>query len=311
MGHLDIGVNIYSPNFEADIKQLLQSLSFNLPVSFQENAHIVFVTPDAPEWYVNSMELPEWGKPICESFFRVTHTISNASHDHRSIILDLLKVGDLRPKDWFAPDTKAFFYHQGNQSICFVLLFENGKDPETMLRRITGYLYFFAIYWYASHRGLLLHSAAVANNRNGFLFLGEGGAGKSTVSSLSASIGASVLSDDLAFVVRRGNGRYELAAAPGLGSRYTTNPLLRPQLKGIFRLVKDTHDDILPISQIATAHFIFRSFEWSYWIDHLSPKVLSLAYQTACDIARSIPGYELHFRKSPNFWTLIDEKFSD
>jgi len=306
MGHIDVGIHIFSPDFETDIKRLLHSLSFNLPIAFQGKVNLVFVTPDAPERFVNSLELPEWGRPICKSLFKITQTISHGSQVYHSNLNDLLKVADWGPKDWFAPNLKTFFYHQENQLLCFVLLFEKRKK-ETLLNRISGYVYFLAAYWYASHNGLLLHSAAVADDKTGYLFLGEGGAGKSTASSLCASVGISVLSDDLAFVILRGNGGYELAAAPGQISRYTTNPLLRPRLKGIFRLVKDTQDNILPISQTATAHIIFRSFEWSHWIEHMPPKALSLAFQTACDIARCIPGYELHFRKSPDFWKLINE----
>lgn len=307
MGHIDICVHVFSPNIELDIKQLLLSLSFNLPISSQEKIDVVFVTPDAPEWFVDAIDLPEWGKPICKSLFKLIQTASEDSIAQRSNLVDILKVVNFGPKDWFALNLKTFFYFQESQLICFVLLFEK----EMILNRISGFIYFLATYWYASNKGLLLHSAAIANNRTGFLFLGEGGAGKSTAASLSASVGSSVLSDDLAFVVLRDNSRYELAAAPGPVSRYTTNPLLRPKLEGIFRLVKDSQDFLLPISQTTTAHIIFRSFEWSHWVDHLSLKTQSLAYRTACDIARSIPGYELHFRKSPDFWKLINERFPD
>jgi len=153
--------------------------------------------------------------------------------------------------------------------------------------------------------------AKVLSNKTGYLFLGEGGAGKSTAATLSASLGISVLSDDLAFVINNNYHGFELAAAPGQVSRYSTNPILRPQLRAIFRLVKDTQDKIKPISQTTTAHIIFRSFEWSHWVDHLSSKTIELAYQTVCDIARTVPGYELHFRKSPDFWKLIDAEFPD
>lgn len=311
MGHIDMGVYIYCHNFESDLRQLLQSLSFNLPVSFLENIYVVFVTPNTPDWYVNSIDLPEWGKQICNSMFHIAQNISHDSHGYQTILNDLLKVSAFGPKDWFAPKMKVAFYHHGNQLICFALLFEEGMNREATLRKISNYLFFCAIYWYSSHRGLFLHGAAVSNNQAGFLFLGEGGAGKSTAASLCASIGISVLSDDLAFILRKGKGNYELAAAPGPNSRYSTNPLLRPTLKGVFRLVKDSSDSLKPLSQTATAHILFRSFEWSQWVNHLSPQTVSEVFLSVSDIARSIPGYELHFRKSPDFWKLIDGYFPE
>jgi len=38
---------------------------------------------------------------------------------------------------------------------------------------------------------------------------------------------------------------------------------------------------------------------------------LRRSIRTIGDLARTIPGYELHFRKSPDFWKLIDAEFPD
>ena len=38
--------------------------------------------------------------------------------------------------------------------------------------------------------------------------------------------------------------------------------------------------------------------------------VLKSAFSISTAMAREIPGYELHFRKSPHFWNLIDEQFT-
>jgi hypothetical protein len=206
---------------------------------------------------------------------------------------------------------RAFFYHQNNQLLCFVFIAEREKNREILLNRISQSIYFLATYWYASHNGLLLHSAAVAHNNSGYLFLGQGGAGKSTAAALSRSVGAEVLSDDLSFVVNSGSGDYALEAAPGLISRFTTNPELRPRLRMGFRLIQDSRDMLIPLSQAAAAHLVFRSFEWSPLVDDLPLGVFSLAFGTACDIARCVPCYELHFRKSADFWKLINVQFPD
>jgi hypothetical protein len=313
MGHFDICVHVFAPEFENDIEQLLQSLSLGLGFNMasQGNVHLVLVTPDAPEWFVESLGLPEWGKPICRGLYKIAKTISQDSYLDHLILKDLIRTVDFNPKDWFSPDQRMFVYHQGKQILCFAFVSEKEKTCEIVLNKISGYIFFLAIYWYASNNGLLLHGAAVVHNASGYLFLGQGGAGKSTAAALSASIGASILSDDLVFCINIGGGRYELAAAPGPASRFTMTPQLHPQLRGIFHLIQDTQDRLIPLSSIAIAHAIFRSFEWSQWVDHLSPLMVSTAFHTACDIARQVTGFELYFRKSPDFWKLIDGQFPD
>ncbi len=32
-------------------------------------------------------------------------------------------------------------------------------------------------------------------------------------------------------------------------------------------------------------------------------------FERAAKLARNIPGYTLHFRKNPDFWNIIDERF--
>jgi len=311
LGCLDVSVHIYASAFEKDIEQLISSLSFGLKPASQKDVHLVFVMPDAPEGIVRSMELPEWGKVIYENLSKIAKAVGQDYLVHSPNLSDLSKVVNIGPNDWFSPELKAFFYHnQSGQLICFIFIFEKGKQRAVLFNRISGYIYFLATYWYASHNGLLLHSAAVAHDNNGFLLLGEGGAGKSTAASFCASVGATVLSDDLSFVFTGDHGGYQQAAAPGPFSRFTTNPGHHPMLRGVFRLVKDSRNYLLPLSPLETAHILFRSFEWSQWIDSLPAEVVPLAFHTACDIGRTIPGYALHLRKSPDFWKLIDESFT-
>jgi hypothetical protein len=312
MGCLDVGVHVFAPQFQTEIEQLISSLSFGLQPSSQKDVHVVFVNPDAPEEFVDLIELPEWGKCIYKNLYKISKAAAQDKSLQSPDLSDFSKAVNFGPKDWFSPELKAFFYYNpSGQLICFPFNYGKKSNRAILLNRISGYIYFLATYWYASHNGLLLHSAGVARGENGYLFLGEGGAGKSTTSSLSTSVGVDVLSDDLSFVIHTGDGRYEQAAAPGPFSRFTTNPRLHPRLRGIFRLVKDTRDHLVPISPIETAHIIFRSFEWSEWVDSLPPETITQAFHTACDIAQRIPGYELHLRKSPDFWKLIDAQFAE
>jgi len=166
MGHINIDVQVYSPGFETDISDLIQSLSFGIPsIPCEKKAFIVFVSPDAPDWFVNSLELPEWGKPLSISFFRMIKKINHSSRAYWSKISDLLEIFDLGLSDWFAPNMKAFYFQQNDQLISFVLLLDLDANRDRFIKKITGYIYLLATYWYASHRGLLLHSAAVSSNQ--------------------------------------------------------------------------------------------------------------------------------------------------
>ena len=192
----------------------------------------------------------------------------------------------------------------------FVLAIENPQEEAAYLR-IFGYTLFLANNWHIKQNGLCIHSAAIANKRQGFLFLGDSGAGKSTTASVSVAAGHNALGDDLNFILANGKEDYLLAAAPSPVISPVGYSMLRPLLRGIFILVKDTKDYLLPLSQKQTALALFDSFQkQTPYTRRLSDKLFAHAFHTIANIARHIPAYELHFRKTPDFWKLIDEKFS-
>jgi hypothetical protein len=171
---------------------------------------------------------------------------------------------------------------------------------------------FLVIHWYLEHSSLCLHSAAVAcRGRDGFLFLGNSGAGKTTTATLSASVGHSVLGDDLNLVICDAKAGYLLAAIPSLYPSSVDYSMLRPPLRGIFRLVQDTRDHLVPLLQQQTARILLDGFNQVPKTNALSDDIYGMAFHTISNIARTVPGYELHFRKSPNFWDLIDAEFPD
>ena len=107
-------------------------------------------------------------------------------------------------------------------------------------------LFLMSAWWHALHGGLQIHAAAVAGDRRGFLFLGESGAGKSTVSTLSTQVGGKVLADDRVIVIDNGAG-YSLATVPRYPSQLSTDSELLPSLDAVFVLVKDDSEHIVPI----------------------------------------------------------------
>lgn len=192
------------------------------------------------------------------------------------------------------------------------IYFVSDEIDSSICERLFSAIIFMATWWHVQHGGCRLHGAAVARNaRNSYLFLGRSGAGKSTLSDLSASIGRQVLQDDTVFLRAEQNNEYVLMAAPRIDPDPPKNAHLSPALRGIFTLIQDERNYIVPLSQRATAAALYDGFQSLSTGQRLPGKVVTRAFQNSCEVARKIPGYELHFCKTPDFWKLIDGELPD
>jgi hypothetical protein len=145
---------------------------------------------------------------------------------------------------------------------------------------------------------------------DGFIFLGQSKAGKTTVAQMSIDIGYQTLGDDLNFILRDGNSGYRLAAAPSPIPLQAGYSMQQPPLKGIFKLVQDDSDFLVRMAPLQTARALSEGlFQQVPYVRRLSVQLAEQAFQTCCDVARTVPGYELHFRKSSDFWDVIDVEF--
>lgn len=173
------------------------------------------------------------------------------------------------------------------------------------------FLIFLANRWHVLRGGVCIHSAAVESRDKGFLFLGESTAGKTTVSLLSSSIDCKVLGDDLNVITYDQDRGYRLSAMPSAAGSPVGYSMDRPPLRGVFVLRKDQRDYLAPIGSKKLAQYLFEGVGQTPKASRLPSHELRLSFETCCRIARSVPGYELHFRKSPDFWKLIDAEFPD
>jgi energy-coupling factor transporter ATP-binding protein EcfA2 len=149
----------------------------------------------------------------------------------------------------------------------------------------------------------VIHASAVARGDLVYLFLGASGAGKSTVAETGAGLGYRVIHDDRVIIHPIPSGEY-------LVTKFSEFPS-DARLGGIFSLIQSKDDALLPLSSIQTANKLFESYLDFGLRSIMVGQVLQLAFSMSAAIARRIPGYELHFRKSPDFWKLIDEQFPD
>ncbi len=152
-------------------------------------------------------------------------------------------------------------------------------------------------------RGYLpIHAAGVIRGGRLFLFAGPSGSGKSTIAASSLESGSLVLDEDQVLVRPLSGDRFT-ADAWGYGVQPCNAPLA-----AFFSLLQSEEDRLTPLSQTHTARLLLERHQ-DIMTAFLPAETIVRALKSASAIARRIPAYELHFRKSPDFWKLIDERF--
>ena len=168
-----------------------------------------------------------------------------------------------------------------------------GNLLEHFLKSLFAYLAF--------HRGgLLFHSAGILSEGRVFLFTGEGGSGKSTVVSLSQDKLA--LNDDL--VVLRSDGRGWWAHGTPFWNVLTTRrvgQVADGMVAGIYRLAQDQRDYLEPIPNAVAISELMANCP----VVNVDPVELSALMGRSRELAEAVKVQRLHFRESPDFWTVL------
>ena len=191
------------------------------------------------------------------------------------------------------------FKNSNQSNVYFVLFTEN--DPEILpFYELNNLCNNWQI-----ERGLIpIHSAGLVHRGKLLLFGGISGAGKSTLANLSSEQGEWVLDEDQLLLKPQEEGLWQ-AQAWGYSLRTNDAPIT-----AVFKLVKDTDDRLISLSSLQTAHFLMDRVLDVMGLA-LEKKHLEQIFHRMAELARQIPGYELHFRKSPDFWRLIDAELHD
>jgi len=170
-------------------------------------------------------------------------------------------------------------------------------DP--LHRAVENFLRVVAAHWFLRRGGLLIHASGVVRKGKAHLFFGPSGSGKTTVTSLSGD--DLILGDDLV-LVRESNGGFEACAVPfrGLYREPPQTDRAFP-LAGLYRLVKDRDDFLVDLAPSLGTAELMGSL----------PFVMeggggSEALETASRIVRGLTVQRLHFRKSSDFWRLLE-----
>ena len=196
-----------------------------------------------------------------------------------------------------APGSRVFLLKQNNRKQTSYFYLSSKKDPDEALKHFLKGLDLLRDRHHIKQGRAIFHSSAIANRDAAFLFLGKSGAGKSTVCELSNSEQYAVIHDDNVLIYEDPHQTYTVTdkamSIPGA------------PIRALFFLAQDTKDYLTPISPIAAAKRLVESSLESFANQILHGQALQHTFAISASIARAIPAYELHFRKSPDFWDVI------
>lgn len=148
--------------------------------------------------------------------------------------------------------------------------------------------------------GLLIHGAALLEDGQAYLFIGQSGSGKTTVVGLSRH--AVALGDDLVVV------RPELQGWTVYGTPFWNGETKTRQgqtasgpLAGIYKLIQDRDVYLAPMSPAAAAAELLANCPVVNGQPGLTPGVLGRCWT----LVSTVPMQGLHFRKDDSFWAAV------
>jgi hypothetical protein len=140
-------------------------------------------------------------------------------------------------------------------------------------------------------KGAIIHACGISRKETGIIFVGESGAGKSTIARLlSEEKGIEVLSDDRV-IVRRENGSLRIYGTPWHGSGAFASPKAA-KLKRIFFLRHGTTNSITKVEGIDPPSRLLTCSFPPYW----DSRGMQFTLEFFADLTAQVPCYELNFR---------------
>ncbi len=155
-----------------------------------------------------------------------------------------------------------------------------------------------------SRSGLVLHASAVERHGKAFVFCGRSGAGKTAAAFLSRDTGAKVLAEEMAYVGGLDRDVVpELLTLPFWQTDGTTTVPERLPVQRIYALEQAPVDAVEPMSYGAQVRVLSSAAS----IGVRARPFMEAALELSCKVAQRVPVKVLRFRKSPDFWSAIDD----
>lgn len=156
-------------------------------------------------------------------------------------------------------------------------------------------------------RGVHLHACGMIDAQgNGHLFVGQSGAGKSTIARLLTSLpGCTILSDDR-IAVRVTDGEPRIFGTPWHGEAEFSSPHSAP-LRTILLLAKSPDNKLIPLSETAVVGRLL-ACSFTPFFDR---EGLDFTLSFLDDMRRTVGSYELRFRPDIGVLDLIEQLTRD
>ena len=151
----------------------------------------------------------------------------------------------------------------------------------------------------AREGGLLVHAASAVRNGKAFLFAGLSGAGKTTISRL-APADVTLLTDEISYL-RRGGDSYVAYGTPFAGELAKVGENVRAPLAALYLLRQGPENAIEAVSEGDAV----RSLLENVLFFAQDSELVSLVFESACELVKRVPVYRLTFVPDARVWELI------
>ncbi|TYP69145.1 hypothetical protein [Paenibacillus methanolicus] len=164
-----------------------------------------------------------------------------------------------------------------------------------------AFMQMFSLYAVYTGWGLLMHASCVRSRSEAHIFTGPSGAGKSTAAALSSPRG--IYADEAA-LVKIGPDGATVFHSPFRSDLHTgiADQLAPGPLSSVHLLRQSADDRRVPVPLSDAVLAMMRTV--FYW--NPTPASTRFIMLKLGELARSVPVYELYFRKEPTFWELIE-----
>ncbi len=185
-----------------------------------------------------------------------------------------------------------------------LVLFQT-KESGISLVSLYKLLFLFISIILAEQEKVLIHGSGIEKGGSGYLFLGESGAGKSTISGFTNR--GTILSDDSP-VIGREEDVFTLHAFPysqvnmfDPKGRY--HHLNKATLKKLFFLQKSDKLQVTPRDKKSALGEIMEKHIHAF--EFMNAENRRVVFNLCYDLCSTIPAYDLYFQKNETFWNVI------
>jgi hypothetical protein len=151
----------------------------------------------------------------------------------------------------------------------------------------------------AKSAGFLMHAASAIRNGRAFLFAGESGAGKTTISSLAPS-DARLLTDEISYVRNVGE-RYIAFGTPFTGDLGIPGENTSAPVAAVYLLAKGLSNSIEPVRESESARAVLANT--LFFAE--DSEMVRMVFQAACDFVHRVPVFRLTFVPDARVWEMI------